>query len=38
MTERGERHRLGVAPADGGEPPTVEADDVYLGGEPNQGT
>jgi len=37
MTERGARHVLGAAPADGGARPTVEADDVYLGGERNQG-
>jgi transposase-like protein len=37
MTERGARYQLGGPPADGGEPPTVEADDVYLGGERNQG-
>jgi len=37
MTERGARHVLGAAPADGGAHPTVEADDVYLGGERNQG-
>lgn len=37
MTQRGERHRLGAAPADGSAPVTVEADDVYLGGERNQG-
>ena len=37
MTERGARHQLGGAPADGGDTPTVEADDVYLGGERNQG-
>lgn len=37
MTERGERHLLGAAPAKGGEAPRVEADDVYLGGERNEG-
>src|ERR1017187_8664737 len=37
MTERGARHVLGAAPADGCARPTVEADDVYLGGEHNQG-
>ncbi len=37
MTERGERYQLGGPPADGGEPSIVEADDVYLGGERNQG-
>ena len=37
MTERGARHVLGAAPADGCARPTVEADDVYLGGERNQG-
>lgn len=37
MTERGERHVLGCAPSDGSASPTVEADDVYLGGERNQG-
>jgi transposase-like protein len=37
MTERGERHVLGAAPVDGSARPTVEADDVYLGGERNQG-
>jgi transposase-like protein len=38
MTERGERHQLGTAPTDGSARPTVEADDVYLGGERNQGS
>src|ERR1019366_5746941 len=37
MTERGARHVLGAAPAHGCARPTVEADDVYLGGERNQG-
>src|SRR5450432_101916 len=37
MTERGARHVLGAAPPDGCARPTVEADDVYLGGERNQG-
>ena len=37
MTERGERYVLGSAPSDGSARPTVEADDVYLGGERNQG-
>lgn len=37
MTERGERYQLGGPPADGGEPAIVEADDVYLGGERNEG-
>jgi transposase-like protein len=37
MTERGERHVLGAAPPDGSARPTVEADDVYLGGERNEG-
>src|SRR5450759_656859 len=37
MTERGARHVLGAAPADGCARPTVEADDGYLGGEHNQG-
>jgi hypothetical protein len=37
MTERGDRYQLGAPPADGGEPAIVEADDVYLGGERNEG-
>src|ERR1019366_3732138 len=37
MTERGPRLVLGAAPADACARPTVEADDVYLGGERNQG-
>ena len=37
MTERAERHVLGAAPAHGSARSTVEADDVYLGGERNQG-
>jgi transposase-like protein len=37
MTERGERYQPGGPPTDGGEPAVVEADDVYLGGERNQG-
>ena len=37
MTQRGARHVLGAEPADGSARPTVEADDVYLGGERNEG-
>ena len=36
MTEEADRCRLG-APAEGGWTPIVEADDVYLGGERNEG-
>jgi transposase-like protein len=38
MTQRGERHVLGAEPLGGGARPTVEADDVYLGGERNEGS
>jgi transposase-like protein len=37
MTERDGRYRLGGPPPGGGPAPVVEADDVYLGGERNQG-
>src|ERR1700676_5468946 len=37
MTERGDRYMLGAAPRDGGARPMVEADDVYIGGERNEG-
>jgi len=37
MTEESERCKLG-APAEGGWTPIVEADDVYLGGERNEGS
>src|SRR6201989_2802333 len=37
MTARGARHLLG-GPGQDGTPVVVEADDVYLGGERNQGS
>jgi transposase-like protein len=38
MTEREARYVLGGPDRDGGAAPVVEADDVYLGGERNQGS
>ncbi len=38
MTERESRYVLGGPDGDGGAAPVVEADDVYLGGERNQGS
>jgi len=37
MTERDGRYVLGGDPPDGGPAPIVEADDIYLGGERNEG-
>jgi transposase-like protein len=37
MTERGDRYMLGAPPSDGSAGPTVEADEVYIGGERNEG-
>ena len=37
MTERDGGYQLGGPPSDGGPAPVVEADDVYLGGERNEG-
>jgi transposase-like protein len=38
MTERTERYSLGDASDDDAAPPVVEVDDVYLGGERNEGS
>jgi len=37
MTERDDRYVLGAAPPDGSARPMVEADDVCIGGELNEG-